>query len=114
MGRRATRSFSAAIEPSAAELLKATYRTSDVVSRIGGDEFAVIPVGTAGDAVPLIVGRFQRNLDAFNARAELPYRLSVSVGVIMYDPLRPLTLDELLAQADRSMYEQKRLKRGPA
>ena len=98
----------------AANLLKSTYRTSDVVSRIGGDEFAVIPVGTAGDAVPMIVGRFQQNLEAFNAGAELPYRLSVSVGVIMYDPLHPLGLDELLAQADKRMYEQKRLKHGPA
>ena len=97
-----------------ARLLKTTYRTSDVVSRIGGDEFAVIPVGTAGDAVPLIVDRFQRNLDSFNAAGELPYRLSVSVGVIMYDPLRPVGLEELLAQADRMMYEQKRAKRDPA
>ena len=69
---------------------------------------------TAADAVPAIIGRFQRNLDAFNAEAQLPYRLSVSVGVILYDPVRRLPLDELLAEADRLMYEQKRRKRGPA
>ncbi|HEY6000814.1 MAG TPA: GGDEF domain-containing protein [bacterium] len=98
----------------AGRLLRTTYRTSDVISRIGGDEFAVIPVGTIADAVPAIIGRFQRNLDAFNAEAQLPYRLSVSVGVIMYDPGKPLPLDELLAEADRVMYEQKRGRRGPA
>jgi len=98
----------------AGRLLKVTYRASDVVSRIGGDEFAVIPVGTAADAVPMIVGRFQKNLDSFNAEGSLPYRLSVSVGVVMYDPARPVPLDELLSQADAMMYEQKRLRRGPA
>jgi diguanylate cyclase (GGDEF)-like protein len=97
-----------------ARLLKSTYRTSDVVSRIGGDEFAVIPVGTAADAVPIIVGRFQRNLDAFNAEARLPYRLSVSVGVILYEPLRSVSLEQLLARADAMMYEHKRQRRGPA
>jgi diguanylate cyclase (GGDEF)-like protein/PAS domain S-box-containing protein len=97
-----------------ARLLKSTYRTSDVVSRIGGDEFAVIPVGTAADAVPIIIARFQRNLDAFNAEARLPYRLSVSDGVILYEPLRATPLEQLLAQADAMMYEQKRRRRGPA
>jgi diguanylate cyclase (GGDEF)-like protein/PAS domain S-box-containing protein len=95
-----------------ARLLKATYRTSDVVSRIGGDEFAVIPVGTEHDAIPAIIGRFQRNLDAFNAEGALPCRISVSVGIVLYDPQHPLPLDELLSQADGMMYEQKRLKRG--
>lgn len=95
-------------------LLKETYRASDVVSRIGGDEFAVIPVGTAADAVPMIVGRFQKNLDSFNAESRLPYRLSVSVGVVMYDPAQPVPLDELLSHADELMYEQKRQRRGQA
>ena len=74
----------------------------------------MIPVGTAADAVPAIVDRFQRNLDAFNAEARLPYRLSVSVGVILYEPLRSVSLEQLLAQADAMMYEHKRQRRGPA
>jgi diguanylate cyclase (GGDEF)-like protein/PAS domain S-box-containing protein len=95
-------------------LLKATYRTSDVVSRISGDEFAVIPVGTAKDAIPAIVSRFQKNVDDFNAKGGLPFSISVSVGVVLYDPEHPLPLEELLSRADREMYDQKRLKRGPA
>jgi diguanylate cyclase (GGDEF)-like protein/PAS domain S-box-containing protein len=94
-----------------ARLLQATYRASDVVSRIGGDEFAVIPVGTVKDVVAVILGRFKKNLDAFNAQARLAYTLSVSMGVVMYDPLHPVPLDELISEADKMMYEQKRLKR---
>jgi len=95
----------------AARLLQRTYRASDVVSRIGGDEFAVIPVGTSKDNVGVIISRFQQNLDALNAEGRLPYALSVSVGIVMYDPLHPVALDELLSEADTMMYEQKRLKR---
>jgi diguanylate cyclase (GGDEF)-like protein/PAS domain S-box-containing protein len=94
-----------------ARLLQTTYRASDVVSRIGGDEFAVIPVGTVKDNIEVIIDRFQRNLDAFNAKGSLPYALSLSVGVVMYDPLQPLPLGELISKADKLMYEQKRLKR---
>jgi diguanylate cyclase (GGDEF)-like protein len=94
-----------------AKLLKRTYRSSDVVSRIGGDEFAVIPVGTAKDDIAAIISRFQRNLEAFNVRKILRYSLSVSIGVVLYDPLHPLPLEELISGADKMMYEQKRGKR---
>lgn len=94
-----------------ARLLQTTYRASDVVSRIGGDEFAVIPVGTVEDDLAVILGRFQSNLAAFNAEGVLAYPLSVSIGVVMYDPLQPLPLGELISKADKLMYEQKRNKR---
>ncbi|HWR96849.1 MAG TPA: diguanylate cyclase [Candidatus Methanoperedens sp.] len=97
-----------------ARLLRTTYRSSDVISRIGGDEFAVIPVGTTADAVGTIIARFQKNLDAFNAEGRLPYPLSVSVGVVPYDPAEPVPLEELLARADTMMYEQKRRRRNQA
>jgi diguanylate cyclase (GGDEF)-like protein/PAS domain S-box-containing protein len=97
-----------------AKLMQKTYRASDVVSRIGGDEFAVIPVGTAEDNVSAIVNRFQRNLDAFNSQGHLAYPLSVSIGLVMYDPLNPIPLDELLSRADKMMYESKRQKRNHA
>ena len=94
-----------------ANLLKATYRSSDVVSRIGGDEFAVIPVGTVEDNIGIIISRFQKNLEDFNARKSLRYPLSVSLGIVLYDPLKPLPLEELISGADAMMYEQKKKKR---
>jgi diguanylate cyclase (GGDEF)-like protein/PAS domain S-box-containing protein len=97
-----------------ARLMQKTYRASDVVSRIGGDEFAVIPVGTAEDKMSVIIDRFQRNLDAFNSQGHLAYPLSVSIGLVMYDPMNPLPLDELLSRADKMMYERKRLRRHQA
>jgi diguanylate cyclase (GGDEF)-like protein/PAS domain S-box-containing protein len=94
-------------------LLKATYRSSDVVSRIGGDEFAVIPVGTVEDNIAIIISRFQKNLEDFNARKLLKYPLSVSIGIVLYDPLNPRALEELISRADAMMYEQKKRKHKP-
>jgi diguanylate cyclase (GGDEF)-like protein/PAS domain S-box-containing protein len=91
-----------------ANLLKENYRDSDIIARIGGDEFVVIPVGTAGDDVESITARFEDALNAHNEIKNRNYKLSSSVGIAYYDPLNPCSLDELIMKADRMMYEKKR------
>jgi len=93
-----------------ARILKNVYRKSDVVGRLGGDEFAVIPVGTTGDSVEEITARLQKNLNSYNATSNHTYTLSASVGISHYDPEHPCSIDELIVQADKKMYEMKRHK----
>jgi two-component system cell cycle response regulator len=93
-----------------ADILRGTYRESDIVARIGGDEFVVIPIGSAGDNIPIIVGRLKQELEERNAKRRSGYQLSLSVGVACYDPANPCTIDELLSQGDRLMYEEKKLR----
>ena len=93
-----------------ANLLKKSYRESDIIARIGGDEFVVIPAGTAGDTVEIITHRFQKILMMHNEEIKRNYNLSASAGIAYYDPEKPSSLDELLIQADEMMYEQKRHK----
>lgn len=95
----------------AADILKSTYRESDIIARIGGDEFVVFPVGNDETNVNLIVARLQKNINAFNAKTDRGYTLSMSVGVAPYDPEYFHTIDGLLAEADKLMYTQKRQKR---
>jgi diguanylate cyclase (GGDEF)-like protein len=95
----------------AAAIMKHCFRESDIVARLGGDEFAVLAV-EAGDAPPeLFTTRLQQCLDAHNASASLRYALSLSVGVVTYDPNHPCPIDELLTRADALMYDQKRNKK---
>ncbi len=94
-----------------AAVLKGNFRESDIVARIGGDEFAVVPVGAEEDTSDIIRGRLERALDLHNARTRRSYKLSVSCGVASFDPDRSCSLDELLVQADKAMYEQKKLKK---
>ncbi|HWR59266.1 MAG TPA: diguanylate cyclase [Thermodesulfovibrionales bacterium] len=94
-----------------AVFLKETFRNSDIIARIGGDEFVIVPIGTASDNVDAIISRLQGNLDAKNKQSGRKYILSLSIGVSYYNPECPDTLDELLSKADALMYDHKRSKR---
>jgi len=91
-----------------ADVLRGTFRESDIIARVGGDEFVVLAIETDGAPAEILATRLQQNLGARNAREGRRYKLSLSVGLAHYDPERPCSIDELVAQADRAMYEQKR------
>jgi diguanylate cyclase (GGDEF)-like protein/PAS domain S-box-containing protein len=97
-----------------ANILRTTYRESDVIARIGGDEFVVIPVGTIGDDTRIVVARLQKSIEAHNANREKGYTLSISWGLSYYDPENPTSIDELVSRADKLMYEQKKNARKPS
>jgi len=90
-----------------ADILRKNFRESDIIARIGGDEFVVFPVGTSMEAVEKTLDRLQKALETFNAENLRGYALSMSVGISFYDPNRPSSIDDLLSAADRSMYERK-------
>jgi diguanylate cyclase (GGDEF)-like protein/PAS domain S-box-containing protein len=94
-----------------ANILKTNYRESDITARIGGDEFVVIPVGTAGEDIEKIVDRLEKSLEIYNSKRKHDYRLSLSTGVTYYDPENPCSIEELLIQADELMYKHKKKKR---
>ena len=85
------------------------FRSSDVIARIGGDEFAVLITDTDHPAPP--VERLREALAQRNGTVGLPGPLSISIGVAAFDPAAPVTLGELLAQADIEMYTEKNGKR---
>jgi diguanylate cyclase (GGDEF)-like protein len=96
---------------SAADILRETYRNSDIIARMGGDEFVVFPIGIAGDNIDINVSRLQKNIDLYNSQAALSHSISMSSGVAYYDPESPCSVDELLARADKAMYNNKKLKK---
>jgi diguanylate cyclase (GGDEF)-like protein len=94
----------------AAVVLKETFRKSDVIGRMGGDEFAVLATGAADERGDVLANRLRNALEARGRLKPGKYTLSLSIGVAQSDPENPSSLDELMAQADRSMYERKRAK----
>jgi two-component system cell cycle response regulator len=90
-----------------ANILKQTFRSSDIIARVGGDEFVVLALETSEANVEAIYARLQSNLDAHNAEGSRPYILSISTGTAYYTPESSYTIDELLTRADKLMYEQK-------
>jgi diguanylate cyclase (GGDEF)-like protein len=91
-------------------ILKETFRGSDIIARIGGDEFVVMPIEAIGDNLQVVINRLQKAVEMDNANSTGEYTLSISTGIAYFDPWSPCTIDELLSQADKSMYEQKRSK----
>lgn len=94
-----------------AKLLRDTFRDSDIVARIGGDEFVALPIADNEHDALLVVDRLRKNLEAANLTHEHPYNLSISIGMPAFDPEHPCSLDRLLAVGDDMMYEEKKKKR---
>jgi len=92
-----------------ANILKQSFRESDIIARIGGDEFVVLFVSTDENSERLFA-RLHENLKDYNDQRSRRYPLSISVGTAEFDPESPVSIDELLSKADASMYAQKRKK----
>lgn len=92
-----------------ANILRKSFRESDIIARIGGDEFVVLSE-SADETSEILTHRLHENIKDYNARGSRPYTLSISVGRAQFDPNHPISIDELLAKADASMYTQKKRK----
>jgi diguanylate cyclase (GGDEF)-like protein len=90
-----------------AGVLRAAFRSSDILSRFGGDEFALLCPDTGMDALRRILEELERRVAEANASSADPWRLEVSVGAAAFDPRRPASLDQLLHEADAAMYQAK-------
>ncbi len=96
--------------------LKKSFRESDIVGRLGGDEFSVLAMESTRMDADTLVRRLEEKLALFNDRssAEAGFRLAVSVGVYTREPEEPATIEEMLSRADQLMYERKRARKGGA
>lgn len=91
-----------------AKLMKECFRDSDIIARIGGDEFVAMPIGRNESETRITIDRFNNNLELGNMQQNRKYKLSLSLGIACYDPQRPFTINELLEQGDRAMYGNKK------
>jgi diguanylate cyclase (GGDEF)-like protein len=94
-----------------ANILKSTYRESDIIARIGGDEFVAFPVGALEDNAEAVTTRLKNNIDTHNKKNNRPYKLSVSIGIKECVPQSPYTLEDMMNEADELMYRQKKSKK---
>jgi diguanylate cyclase (GGDEF)-like protein/PAS domain S-box-containing protein len=95
---------------SLAAILKHTFRESDLIARIGGDEFTILTMETGPDSNELFFERLRANLENKNHAAIDMNGMSVSVGVSRYSPHDSDTVTSLIDRADKDMYARKRSK----
>jgi diguanylate cyclase (GGDEF)-like protein len=94
-----------------AVILKEVFRKSDIVARMGGDEFAALGIESTKQDFSILENRLQHQIDIHNSIEDKDYRISLSIGMAYSDPEKPSSIDELISRADALMYEQKRGKR---
>ncbi len=92
----------------AARVLGSVFRESDVVGRVGGDEFAVLALLDEHDGATAVSARLQSEIDRFNAELVPTLRVAMSIGIEEINCAAETPLDVLLSRADRAMYERKR------
>jgi diguanylate cyclase (GGDEF)-like protein len=91
-----------------ATLIRDTVRTSDVVGRVGGDEFCVLLTADTGGTPDEALRRLASALRWANGLPGRDYFLSVSVGSARLDAGGRDSIEELMERADAAMYEAKR------
>lgn len=94
----------------AGAVLKRTFRESDLIARVGGDEFVVVTLNAFNESTETILARLEMNLTAFNEENKAPYPLSLSIGAVSSEEETPGSIEALLTMADQRMYENKKAK----
>lgn len=88
----------------AGEILRSTFRTGDIVARIGGDEFVILLPNTSAAAADEVIQRLRQNLDQHNQLSE-SLRVFMSFGAATAG--NSVELEDLVKKADAAMYLNK-------
>jgi diguanylate cyclase (GGDEF)-like protein/PAS domain S-box-containing protein len=90
-----------------AAILRATYRSADIIARLGGDEFTVFPVNAIESSGGILTDRLDEAVARHAKQSDRPFTLSLTAGLARVDPAECPTIEGLLAQADRALYERR-------
>jgi diguanylate cyclase (GGDEF)-like protein len=93
-----------------AAILRSTFRESDLIARIGGDEFTVLTMETGANSSELLIERLRCAIELKNLSVEKSRALSVTMGVSRYNLHASDTINVLIDRADKDMYSRKRKK----
>lgn len=91
----------------AASVLRRTFRRSDIIGRIGGDEFVVLAIDASPKKINGVIDRMNQAQTVENDLHHNPYVLSLCAGVEQIDPSMPLSIEEWISRADQALYEKK-------
>ena len=94
-----------------AELLQHVCRDSDVVARLGCDEFVVLLINSTREQSENVILRIKKALMHETNLAGNLHDVNFCYGITAYQPERHETIAELLADGDTLMHEIKQLRR---
>ncbi len=87
-------------------ILQGAIRKSDVLARVGGDEFVIVMPRTDQTAGEGVLRRVEQEMDSYNREAGAAFYLNISLGLAIADSPAD-QLADVFVQADRNMYRRK-------
>lgn len=89
-------------------VLRKSFRRDDFISRIGGDEFAIMIEVDKPDDFENALERLKANIDEFNQSKKLDININISVGSEIYDSTKYKNFEDFIIGLDYQMYQNKK------
>jgi len=92
-----------------AEVLRHCLRETDLVGRIGGEEFVLLLPDTELGGVESVIERCRASIERSPVTLEdgSPLPVSASFGVVIYENGEEISANELISRADEMLYRAK-------
>ena len=90
-----------------ARILHESFRDSDVIGRIGGDEFVTLAITGADIDVNKLKNRIDTVTKRYNEEARKPYPIEMSTGIYKFTITGKVDIYEILNEADMLLYQEK-------
>ena len=94
-----------------ASALSESFRQSDVVARMGGDEFAAFAIVNQDNFPETIKSRIHTVLDRMNDENDKVYQIAMSVGTAEFVIGEDSDIERILNEADMDLYVEKKTKK---
>ena len=94
-----------------AGVIKDCCKGGRICARFGGDEFIILGDNAIEEDIDALESAFAMQLENINRLIKKPYKIEASIGTIVTEVKKELTLFNLITQADEIMYEKKKRKR---
>ena len=94
-----------------ARVLSDSFRSSDVVGRMGGDEFAAFAIINHDISSEKIKDRIQKSMKEFNDQSDKPYYVNISIGIHEFIIDDTVEIEQILTKADAELYIEKKEKK---
>lgn len=94
----------------AVSFLKKSFRSTDIIARLGGDIFAVFAIVPQEEFVGRIYGRIQETMQHYNESSEKPYNVTMSIGIHRVPCGTQERIEDHMQQAYQALDQDKQLK----